>query len=90
MRKKISCKVIRTTSLDKGVDELHSKSSTSVKSHNINTATSTSNTNSRTRETTTNPQVKGFSKSVIYTDRLNIKSIPINSALTTSTINFYA
>jgi hypothetical protein len=79
MRKKISCKVIRTIPLGKSIDELRYSSRPSDKSHDNTTRTST-----------TNPQVQDFSKSVIYTDRLNIKSIPMDKGLTTPRLNIYA
>ncbi len=79
MRKKISCKVIRTVSLVKSTDELRSSGRSSDKSQN-----------NATRTSTTNPHVKTLSKSVIYTDRLDIKSIPIDNRLKTPILNFYA
>ena len=90
MRKRISCRVIRTIPLSKSIDELSSTSRSNDKSHNINNATSTSNTNKCVWETTTNPRVKNFVKSVIYTDRLHIKRIPIDNGLTTPILNCYA
>ncbi|MHC4728390.1 MAG: hypothetical protein ACYS17_14310 [Planctomycetota bacterium] len=88
MRKKISCKVISTIPLGKSIDELRSASRPSDKSHN--NATRTSDPNRCAWETTTNPRIKDFSKSVIYTDRLDIKNIPIDNGLKTPRINFYA
>ena len=81
MRKRISCKVIRTIPLGTSVDEKHSTSRLNDMSHNINNGTRTSGTN---------PRCKEFGKSVIYTDRLKIRRIPIDNRLTTSILNFYA
>jgi len=79
MRKKISCKVIRTIPLGKSTDELLSSSRSSDKYYNNAAGIST-----------TNPQVKDFSKSVIYTGKLDIKSIPIDNGPKTPILNFYA
>jgi hypothetical protein len=90
MRKRISCKVIRTIPLGNSIDELRYTSRSNDKSHNINNGTRTSNTNKFVWETTTNPRGKDFSKSVIYTGRLGITRIPIDNRLKTSILNFYA
>ena len=42
MRKRISCKVIRTIPLDTSVDEVHHTSRLNDRSHNINNGTSKS------------------------------------------------
>jgi len=89
MRKRISCKVIRTIPLSKNIDELRYTSRSNYKSDNINNATRTPNTNKCVWETTTNPRVKDFSKSVIYTDRLDITRIPIDNGLTAPKLNCY-
>ncbi len=90
MRKRISCKVISTIPLSSNIDELRRKSRSDGKSHNINNATRTPKTNKRVWETTTNPHVKNFSTSVVYTHRMNIKRIPIDNGFTALNINFYA
>jgi hypothetical protein len=90
MRKRISCKVIRTIPLGTRIEELCYTSRSKDKSHNINNRTSTSNTNQHVWETTTNPRVKDFGKSVIYTERLDIKRISVDNGPTTSIFNYYA
>jgi hypothetical protein len=90
MRKRISCKVIRTIPLSKEVDELRYTSRSNDKSHNINNATRAPKTNKCVWKTTTNPRSKDFSKSVVYTHRMNIKRIPIDNGLTMSKLNCYA
>lgn len=90
MRKRISCKVIRTIPLGKRIDELRYTSRSNDKSYNINNRTSTSNTIKSVWEMTTNPRVKDFSKSVIYTERLDITRIPVDNGPTTSIFNYYA
>lgn len=90
MRKRISCKVIRTIPLSSNIDELRRKSRSNDRSHNVNNATRTPKTNKYDWETTTNPQVKDFSKSVVYTHRMNITRIPIDNGLTALNVNFYA
>lgn len=90
MRKRISCKVIRTIPLRASIDELRSTSSSNDKPHNINNTSRTSNTSKGVRESITNSRVKDFSTSVIYTDRLNITRIPMDKGLTSPIINFYA
>ncbi|MCP4613736.1 MAG: hypothetical protein GY845_34035 [Planctomycetes bacterium] len=88
MRKRISCKVISTIPFSSNIDELRHKNRSNDRSHNINNGTRIPKTN--VRETITNPQVKDFSKSVVYTHRMNIKRIPIDNGFTALNINFYA
>ena len=90
MRKRISCKVIRTIPLSKNIDELRYTSRSNVKSYNINNATRTSNTNKCDWETSANPRVKDFSNSVVYTARMNITRIPIDNRLRAPKLNCYA
>ena len=90
MIKRISCKVIRTIPLNKSIDELRYTSRSNDKSNNINNATRTPNTNKRVWETSTNPLVKDFGKSVVYTHRMNITRIPIDNGLTSPKLNCYA
>jgi hypothetical protein len=90
MRKRISCKVIRTIPLNSNIDELRHKSRSNDRSHNINNSTRTAKTNKCVWETTSNPQVKDFGKSVVYTHRMNIKRIPLDNGLTALNLNFYA
>jgi hypothetical protein len=89
MRKRISCKVIRTIPLSKNIDELRFRSSSNDKFHNINNSTKTPKQNKCTWETSTNPRIKDFSKSVIYTDRMNITRIPLDNGLTSGKLNCY-
>jgi len=90
MRKRISCKVIRTIPLRKSIDELRNKSRINDKSHNINNTCSTPKLSKSVWETSTNPRVKDFSKSVVYTDRVNITRIPTGNGLTAPKLNCYA
>lgn len=90
MRKRISCKVIRTIPLSKNIDELRYTSRSNDKSHNINNAIRTPKANKCVWETSTNPRVIDFGKSVVYTDRMNITRIPIDNGLTAPKLNCYA
>jgi hypothetical protein len=90
MIKRISCKVIRTIPLSKSIDDLRYTNRSNYRSHNINNASKTPKTNKCVWETTTNPQVKDFSKSVVYTHRMNITRVPIDNGLTSLNLNFYA
>jgi len=90
MRKRISCKVIRTIPLSLNIDELHHKSRSNDRSHNIDNSSRTSKTSKCVWETTTNPQVKNFSTSVVYTHRMNIKRIPLDNGLKSLNLNFFA
>jgi len=89
MRKRISCKVIRTIPLSKSIDELRYTSRSNDKSYNINNATRTPKANKCVWETSANPRVKDFSKSVVYTERMNITRIPIDNGLTSLKLNCY-
>ena len=89
MRKRISCKVIRTIPLSQNIDEFHHRSRSKVKSHNINNAGNTAKTNTCIWETSANPRVKDFGKSVVYTNRMNITRIPIDNGLTAPQLNCY-
>ncbi|MFX0199973.1 MAG: hypothetical protein ACFFCW_27950 [Candidatus Hodarchaeota archaeon] len=90
MIKRISCKVIRTIPLSKSIDELHYTNRSSDKSDNIKNATSPPNTNKCVWETSTNPRVQDFGKSVVYTHRMNITRIPMDNGLTALKLNCYA
>ena len=90
MRKRISCKVIRTIPLSKNIDELRYTSRSNGKSHNMNKAARTPNMNKCVWETLTNPGVKDFSNSVVYTARMNITRIPIDNRLRAPKLNCYA
>jgi len=90
MIKRISCKVIRTIPLSKSIDELHYTSRSKDRSDNIKNATRTPNTNKCVWETSTDPRVQEFGKSVVYTHRMNITRIPIDTGLTALKLNCYA
>jgi hypothetical protein len=90
MRKKITCKVVRTIPLNININDFRSTNRSNVKSRYINSDRSISKTNKYTQETTTNHRAKDSSNSVIYTDRLNITRIPIDNGYTAQTLNFYA
>ena len=90
MIKRISCKVIRTIPLSKSIDELHYTSRSKDRSDNIKNATRTPNTNKCVWETSTDPRVQEFGKSVVYTHRMNITRIPIDNGLTALKLNCYA
>lgn len=90
MIKRISCKVIRTIPLSKSIDELHYTSRSKDKSDNINNSTSPPKTNKCVWETSADPRVQDFGKSVVYTHRMNITRIPIDNGLTAPKLNCYA
>ncbi|NQT04024.1 MAG: hypothetical protein HQ580_18505 [Planctomycetes bacterium] len=90
MRKIISCKVIRTIPLSKSSNGLHHTSRSNVRSHNISDAVRTPSTNKCAWEISSNAQVKDSSKSVVYTNRLDITRMPIHNGLTAPTVNCYA
>ena len=90
MIKRISCKVIRTIPLSKSIDELRYTSRLNNRSDNVRHATRTPKTNKCVWETSTDPRVKDFGKSVVYTQRMNITRMPIDNGLTAGNLNFYA
>ena len=90
MIKRISCKVIRTIPLSKSIDELRYTSRLNDRSDNVKHATSPPKTNKCVWETSTDPRVKDFGKSVVYTHRMNITRMPIDNGLTAGKLNFYA
>ncbi len=90
MRKRISCKVIRTIPLGNNIDELRYTSRSKDKSHNNNNATRISKTSEWASEMSVNPQAEHSRKTVIYTDRLKKSRIPIDNGLTAPIINCYA
>jgi hypothetical protein len=90
MRKRISCKVISTIPLSKSIDELCYTSRSHDRSHNINNASRTPKANKWIFETSSNPRIKDFSKSVVYTNRMNITRIPIYNGFSAPKLNCYA
>ena len=102
MRKRISCRVIRTIPLSKSSDELRHASMSNDKSHKISNTARTPNTKKCVWETAANAQVKHSGNSVrdpkahksalgilTYTDRLDITRMSINDGLTSQILDFY-
>jgi hypothetical protein len=102
MRKRISCKVIRTIPLSMCSSELRHESRSNYKPHNISNASGTPNTKKYVWESAANAQVKHSGNSVrdpkahksalgtlTYTDRLNITRMSINSGLTAQVLDIY-
>ncbi len=89
MRKRISCRVIRTIPLSKSSDELRHASMSNDKSHKISNTTRTPNTKKCVWETAANAQVKHSGNSITYTDRLDITRRSIDDGLTAQILDFY-
>jgi len=102
MRKRISCKVIRTIPLSMCSSELRHESRSNHKPHNISNASRTPNTKKYVWESAANAQVKHSGNSVrdpkahksalgtlTYTDRLNITRMSINDGLTAQVLDIY-
>ena len=102
MRKRISCKVIRTIPLSKSSCELRHTSRPSDKSHKMSDAARTPNTKKCVWEPAANAQVKHSGNSVrdpkahksalgtlTYTDRLDIARVSIDDGLTAQILDFY-
>ena len=102
MRKRISCRVIRTIPLSVSSDELRHAGRSNDKSHKISNTARTLNTKKCVWEPAANAQVKHFDNSVrdlkahksplgilTYTDRLDIKRMSINDGLTAQILDFY-
>ena len=93
MRKRISCKVIRTIPLNQfnqcGV-ELRHASRSNDKSLNIrNTAAGNPNTKKYVWEPAANAQARHTSNSVTYSDRLDITRMSIDDGLTAQVLDLY-
>jgi len=102
MRKRISCRVIRTIPLSKSSDELRHASMSNDKSHKISNTGRTPNTKKCVWEPAANAQVKHSGNSVrdpeahksalgtlTYTDRLDITRMSIDDGLTAQILDFY-
>jgi len=90
MRKRISCKVIRTIPLSQCGVELRHASSSNDKPINIsNTAAGNPNTKKCVWGPAANAQVRLTSNSVTYTDRLDITRMSIDDGLTSQVLDLY-
>ena len=90
MRKRISCKVIRTIPLSQCGVELRRASSSNDKPINIsNTAAGNPNTKKCVWGPAANAQVRLTSNSVTYTDRLDITRMSIDDGLTSQVLDLY-
>lgn len=90
MRKRISCKVIRTIPLSKSSSELRHASMSNDKPHNISdTAAGIPNTKKWVWEPAANAHERHTGSSVTYTDRLDITRIPIKDGLTEQVLDCY-
>ena len=102
MRKRISCRVIRTIPLSKSSCELRHTSRSNDKSHKMSDAAGAPNTKKCVWEPAANAQVKHSGNSVrdpkahksalgilTYTDRLNITRMSINDGLTAQVLDIY-
>ena len=102
MRKRISCRVIRTNPLSKSSCELRHTSRSSDKSHKMRDAAGAPNTKKRVWEPAANAQVKHSGNSVrdpkahrsalgtvTYTDRLDITRVSIDDGLAAQILDFY-
>ena len=90
MRKRISCKVIRTIPLSKSSSELRHASISNDKPHNISdTAAGIPNTKKWVWEPAANAQDRHTSNQATYTDRLDITRMPIEEGLTAQVLDCY-
>lgn len=90
MRKRISCKVIRTIPLSTNSSELRDASMSNDQSHNISDSVSRIPTTKKyVWEPVTNPQARHACNSVTYTDRLDITRMPIEDGLTAQVLDCY-
>jgi len=103
MKKRISCRVIRTIPLSKSSScELRHTSRSSDKSHKMSDAAGTPNTKKCVCEPAANAQVKHSGNPVrdpkaykpalgtlTYTDRLDIARVSIDDGLTAQILDFY-
>ena len=89
MRKRISCKVIRTIPLSMCSRELRHASRSNDKPHNISNASRTPNTKKYVWESAANAQAGHTNNSVTYTGRLNITRMSINDGLRAQVVDIY-
>ncbi len=90
MRKRISCKVIRTIPLSTNSSELRDASMSNDRSHNISdSASRTLTTKKYIWEPAANAQAGHTNNSVTYTDRLDITRMSINDGLTAQILDIY-
>ncbi len=90
MRKRISCRVIRTIPLSKCGVELRHASRSNDKPHKIsNAAARIPNTKEYVWGPAANPQSRHTSNLVTYTDRLNITRMSIDDGLTAQVLDLY-
>jgi hypothetical protein len=90
MRKRISCKVIRTIPLNQCGFELRHASRSHDKPLNFsNAAARIPNTKKYIWEPAANAQAGHTNNSVTYTDRLNITRMSINDGLTAQVLDLY-
>ncbi len=91
MRKRISCKVIRTIPLSQCGFELRHESRSNDKPLNIsNAAAENPNTEEYVWGSAANAQARHIRNSVTYTDRLNITRMSIDDSLTAQALDLYA
>ncbi len=89
MRKRISCKIIRTIPLSMCSSELRHEGRSNDKPHNISNASRTPKAKKYVWEPAANAQARHTSNSVTYTDRLNITRMSINDSLTAQVLDIY-
>ena len=102
MRKRISCRVIRTIPLSKSSCELRHTSRSNDKSHKMSDAAGAPSTKKCVWEPAANAQVKHSGNSVrdpkahrsalgtvTYTDRLDITRVTIDDGLKAQILDFY-
>ncbi|HUU19172.1 MAG TPA: hypothetical protein VMW72_18620 [Sedimentisphaerales bacterium] len=90
MRKRISCKVIRTIPLSRCGFELRHASMSNDRSHNISdSAAGNPNTRKYVWEPAANAQARHTSNSVTYTDRLDVTRMSNDDGLTAQVLDLY-
>jgi len=90
MRKRISCKVIRTIPLSQYGVELRRANSSNDRPLNIsNTAVRNPNTKKYVWESAANAQARRTNNSFTYSDRLDITRMSIDDGLTAQVLDLY-
>jgi hypothetical protein len=89
MRKRISCKVVRSIPLIKSSDELRHSSTSNIKSDKFRDTAGIPNTKKYAWEPAVTTKAKHAGYSVTYTDRLSLTRIPLDNGLTAQTLDFY-